>query len=462
MLIDGEKWACEACVRGHRVSNCQHHERPLQHINKKGRPVSQCQHCRAMRKSRASHIKCDCGEKTHKCMHLKTTVDGHKDSCCCNHGGRCTCCHKKDLPQLDTVPESDSDNDLEADVGTPSRSSKGGSRSRRRANTTNSDGMLSFDTNGHHKPTYKHTKPSQKCGPYQLTRVNSLHSTSSAGNRSMDNLLQNTGGSDSRSSKSSTNNSNSSSRSTSSSRIAQAQRSATSEATSPLMTGSSSSFAQLNGQLPPLDLSGIKYPPYVPNSADFFGNMSDHDQPMFSAGLSAASVDWSHYDGLEFSGKDAEFAPSNYSQPQSYGGFDYTGSEQVPTLTTTTSTSGEVSEVEDYLPSSLDDFDPNGGFRNASHGFSLGNSQASLLGGTDLSGLDFDDFKYMKTSTKFLTTASSLAGDEPNSLSNTAAGYGGFSPLDDDPAFWIGDYHGLPNLTDSPGEANMASFWEGQ
>jgi len=24
MIIDGEKWACEACVRGHRVSNCQH------------------------------------------------------------------------------------------------------------------------------------------------------------------------------------------------------------------------------------------------------------------------------------------------------------------------------------------------------------------------------------------------------------------------------------------------------
>lgn len=24
MLIDGEKYACEACVRGHRVSNCQH------------------------------------------------------------------------------------------------------------------------------------------------------------------------------------------------------------------------------------------------------------------------------------------------------------------------------------------------------------------------------------------------------------------------------------------------------
>lgn len=35
MLIKGEKWACDACVRGHRVSNCQHTDRKLQHINKK-------------------------------------------------------------------------------------------------------------------------------------------------------------------------------------------------------------------------------------------------------------------------------------------------------------------------------------------------------------------------------------------------------------------------------------------
>lgn len=53
-------------------------DRPLQHINKKGRPVSQCAHCRAMRKSRSAHIKCDCGEKTSKCAHLQPTVDGHK------------------------------------------------------------------------------------------------------------------------------------------------------------------------------------------------------------------------------------------------------------------------------------------------------------------------------------------------------------------------------------------------
>ena len=83
MLIKGEKYACEACVRGHRVSNCQHSDRPLQHINKKvcytflllgamltffaqGRPVSQCTHCRTLRKSRSAHVRCDCGgEKAH-------------------------------------------------------------------------------------------------------------------------------------------------------------------------------------------------------------------------------------------------------------------------------------------------------------------------------------------------------------------------------------------------------------
>ncbi|KAL4991903.1 copper fist DNA binding domain-containing protein [Aspergillus falconensis] len=45
MLIDGEKWACEACVRGHRTSTCKHHDRPLIHINRKGRPFATCSIC---------------------------------------------------------------------------------------------------------------------------------------------------------------------------------------------------------------------------------------------------------------------------------------------------------------------------------------------------------------------------------------------------------------------------------
>ncbi|KAK4457395.1 hypothetical protein QBC42DRAFT_188700 [Cladorrhinum samala] len=441
MLIDGEKWACEACVRGHRVSNCQHHDRPLQHINKKGRPVSQCQHCRAMRKSRSAHVKCECGEKTHKCIHLRPVVEGHKENCCCNHGGRCTCCHKKEPLQLDTVPESDSDG---ATSAMQIKTSKVISRSRRRANTTNSD-ILTFDANGHHKPTYKHPKPSQKCGPYQLNRVNSMHS-SSLGTHSMDSLL---GGGD---------HCGGSSGPGSVSGDSLSQRSK-SEAASPLMTSASSSFAQLNGQLPPLDLSGIKYPPYIPNSADFFGNMSDHEQPMFSAGLSAASVDWSNYEGLDLASKTADFAPSSYSQSQSYGGYDFSGSEQLPTMTTTTSTSGDVSEVEDFLSNSLDDFET---FRNnIPNGFGLGATHTQLLGAAELGSLDYDEMYFMKkTSAKFMG-ASSLPTEDPTLLANNASVFGGF-PLEDEQPYWINDFSGLPNVTDSPTESNLPSFWDNQ
>jgi hypothetical protein len=94
MLIKGGKYACDACIRGHRVSACKHRgrfliqtvdvemldlytdlsytDRPLTHINKKGRPVSQCPHCRGLRKTRATHVECECGEKPHtktECAH---------------------------------------------------------------------------------------------------------------------------------------------------------------------------------------------------------------------------------------------------------------------------------------------------------------------------------------------------------------------------------------------------------
>lgn len=389
-----------------------------------------------MRKSRSAHIKCDCGEKTHKCVHLRPVVEGHKDNCCCNHGGRCTCCHKKE-PTLDTVPESDSD----GSGGSLNKSAKLNSRVRRRANTTNSD-LLAFDANGHHKPTYKHTKASQKCGPYQLSRVNSVHSASSLGDCSVDSMLGC---------------GKSASSSVSDDSLPQPQRSK-SEATSPSMTGSSS-FAHLNGQLPPLDLSSIKYPAYIANSADFFGNLSDHEQPIFSAGLSADPVDWSGYEGLEQS---TDFAPSSYSQPQSYGGFDFHGSEPIPTLTTTTSTSGEVSEAEDFFSNPLEDFDT---YRGSAHsgGYGIGHAHSNMLANPDLTNIDFEEYNFMKkTSAKFLAATSSLVGEDPTLLAGASA-FGGFS-LDDDPTFWpgISDFSGLPSLTDSPTETNMPTFWDGQ
>ena len=60
------------------VANIRFPDRPLQHINKKGRPVSQCSHCRNMRRSKSAHVKCDCGEKTTKCAHLQQPLEGHK------------------------------------------------------------------------------------------------------------------------------------------------------------------------------------------------------------------------------------------------------------------------------------------------------------------------------------------------------------------------------------------------
>ncbi|EED12178.1 conserved hypothetical protein [Talaromyces stipitatus ATCC 10500] len=70
MLIDGEKWACEACVRGHRVSSCRHHDRPLIRINKKGRPFSVCIICRGPCNNREEHSKLNRDKKS----------DGESDS----------------------------------------------------------------------------------------------------------------------------------------------------------------------------------------------------------------------------------------------------------------------------------------------------------------------------------------------------------------------------------------------
>ncbi|KAH8694208.1 copper fist DNA binding domain-containing protein [Talaromyces proteolyticus] len=89
MLIDGEKWACEACVRGHRVSSCRHHDRPLIRINKKGRPFSVCCICRGPCTDREEHSKLNRDKKSdgetilatpasvHRQLPLPVALDGH-------------------------------------------------------------------------------------------------------------------------------------------------------------------------------------------------------------------------------------------------------------------------------------------------------------------------------------------------------------------------------------------------
>ncbi|KAI9247102.1 hypothetical protein EDC94DRAFT_367727 [Helicostylum pulchrum] len=59
-MINGVKHACGACIRGHRVKKCNHKDRPMIPLVKRGRQVSQCNHCRDLRQTNQSHVKCTC------------------------------------------------------------------------------------------------------------------------------------------------------------------------------------------------------------------------------------------------------------------------------------------------------------------------------------------------------------------------------------------------------------------
>jgi len=109
MIIEGQNYACDTCVRGHRVRTCEHYGRPLNLVGKKGRPVSQCQHCRTLRKSRSAHVKCNCGKQASNDILRRGSTADEAGSCYCNYGGRCTCAHKKEQPPPDvtgdTIPQ---------------------------------------------------------------------------------------------------------------------------------------------------------------------------------------------------------------------------------------------------------------------------------------------------------------------------------------------------------------------
>ena len=203
-----------------------------------------------------------------------------------------------------------------------------------------------------------------------------------------------------------------------------------SEATSPHL--GTSGFNQLTG-LPPLDLSGINNATYMNDSMDPFSTMNtDFDAPMYSAGLSAASVDWSHL-GLGSVQRES-FTPSSYSQngAQSFNGLFEMGSNSdiLPALANTTTTSGDVSEVEDFMPGADADFDSfNSTF------------MRNTMGGGDLTSIDYDSF---------------FKGAE-----NQLAVAPGTSAVEDDPAFYIQNYNdGMQESPDPLGANTMGNYWE--
>ncbi|KAK5668527.1 hypothetical protein QVD99_005542 [Batrachochytrium dendrobatidis] len=76
LLYDTLKFACQRCQSGHRSAVCVHLDRRVDEIKAKGRPVSQCGHCRAKRQRGVghSHHRCLCGDRPPKSLRAKVEV----------------------------------------------------------------------------------------------------------------------------------------------------------------------------------------------------------------------------------------------------------------------------------------------------------------------------------------------------------------------------------------------------
>jgi hypothetical protein len=241
----------------------------------------------------------------------------------------------------------------------------------------------------------------------------------------------------------------------------QEQRMVKSEHGSPLMSPTSN-LEQLNGLLPPLDLSNIPGD-YNFLSVDNYSALPDNEQPLISAGLSAASIDWSHYDGLDFNNEN--FAASSYSQAPSFNGFDFSSIDQ-PALTTT-STSGEISEVEDFGPvsdngasrptllnnqygSDFDNSDFGGdidGYRLSTASSYIGMPQAQMLASSNVEALDVDAFlKGVATTNGYTNHGLPITFGEDGKIGQTSSPFDDnntafqLSAEEENDSFWMNDF----------------------
>ncbi|OGE49239.1 hypothetical protein PENARI_c022G05203 [Penicillium arizonense] len=423
MLIEGEKWACEACVRGHRVSSCHHSDRPLTHINKKGRPVSQCTHCRGLRKSRTTHIKCECGDKK-----KKSDSDSHDTHgrCGCSHGQRCTCALKKE--HLDTVPEAGFPFSPPLPVETARKPP---------LTSTKSESTLTIFRDGHHKPAHKHNDMAHKCGlPYTIPRSHTIHHPTDLPRRSVDHLplgqsafikeplaLSELPQSQQTSQKGSPNSAPASGDddvqpvsldqlfdkfATPALPPLDRAKDGTSNPTSAPSAMDKYPLDQIITSVPPLDVSTFSsFPTTSTNSPvtcmafqepyrECYFTSPDSDMPLGSAGMGAPSVDWSSFPLY------SDVPASTSTQAPSYASFDYTYPSGLPPP----SSSGEISEADEFGPlpglghtgndihdlhsvSEASDMDH---MRLSSASSLVGLPQARLLSSNDLDSINIDDF----------------------------------------------------------------------
>ncbi|KAG0299907.1 hypothetical protein BGZ98_009663 [Dissophora globulifera] len=84
VFMNGQKFACATCIKGHRSTTCNHGERPLHEIKKKGRPSTQCAHCKELRKAKHVNARCICGREEGSA----TVANGLKRAKSLSHDGR--------------------------------------------------------------------------------------------------------------------------------------------------------------------------------------------------------------------------------------------------------------------------------------------------------------------------------------------------------------------------------------
>ncbi|SMN19088.1 similar to Saccharomyces cerevisiae YGL166W CUP2 Copper-binding transcription factor [Maudiozyma saulgeensis] len=169
VLINGIKYACERCIRGHRVTTCNHTDQPLMMIKPKGRPSTTCSYCKELRKSKG--IKppgtCTCGRQEKKRLAQKAKEEARakaKEFASKN----CTCNNK-----INTIIDSNNNNELLSKENIMQKCpvhSKKNKRSTSTKRKTNNNGSTTSSTNHH-----THNKPRAGIFP----RVNSSTSLDS-------------------------------------------------------------------------------------------------------------------------------------------------------------------------------------------------------------------------------------------------------------------------------------------
>jgi hypothetical protein len=356
---------------------------------------------------------------------LYSIVEPH--TCCCGHTSRCTCALKKD--HLDTVPEDTPQPILPAVLPTVLPKEP---HHNRLSSLNSHESKLTVFQNGHHKPVHKINDSHNMCGaPYKIpSRSHTVHGHREIAQRSSDSLPL---------TKAALMSHETPQHHESVTSAPQPVRLVKSEHGSPEIKPVSPPLEQ-KGQMviPPLDPNAYSYSPFgtaspliqQPNQAETrfpdpfpenyfvtYEMANEWEPPMHSAGLSESGpeVDWSQYpltndSGNNYNGNDNgnanDVAPS---QPPSYASFDHFSHLSHPGLT---SSSGEISEVEDYVPvnnsdkmrahsqDALDDFSSIGGddsrgmesYRLSSASSYIGMPQANMLANANMEGLDIDDY----------------------------------------------------------------------